>query len=88
MHGGMFGFILDQAMGMCAMFTAGSPVTTAEMTLHYKKRLPLPSVVLCRNVVTKREGRKLWVRGTIEDGAGTVFCVATSVFVMRNKEKL
>lgn len=88
MHGGMFGFILDQATGMCAMFTADSAVTTAEMTLHYKQRLPLPSVVLCRSVVTKREGRKFWVRGTIEDGAGAVFCEAASIFVIRNKEKL
>ena len=88
MHGGMFGFILDQATGMCAMFTAGATVTTAEMTLQYKKKLPLPSVVLCRSVVTKREGRKFWVRGTVEDGAGTVFCEGASIFVTRNKEKL
>ena len=88
MHGGMFGVIMDQVTSMCAILTAGSKATTAEMTLHYKKRLPLPSVVLSRSVVTKWEGRKLWLRGTIEDGAGTVFCGADSVFVTRNKEKL
>ena len=88
MHGGMFGFILDQATSISAITTAGPTATTAEMTLHYKKRLPLPSVVLCRSVVTKREGRKLWVRGIIEDGSGAVFCEAASIFVLRNEEKL
>ncbi|KAK0510696.1 hypothetical protein JMJ35_007128 [Cladonia borealis] len=88
LHGGMLGIIIDQATSMCAIGAAGPTAATAEMTLRYKKRSPLPSMVLCRSVVTKWEGRKLWLRGTIEDGAGTVFCEADSVFVTRNEEKL
>lgn len=66
----MFGFIMDQVTGMCAMFMGGPTVATKEMRLRYRKMLPLPRVVLCRSVVTKREGRRIWLRGGIEDGVG------------------
>ena len=88
LHGGMFGLIMDQASSICAVLTAGPTAMTTEMTVQYKKSVPLPSVVLCRTVATKREGRKLWIRGTIEDGAGTVYCKADLLFLTKMQEKL
>ena len=88
LHGGVLSLIMDQASSICAVMTAGPTAVTAEMTLRYRKSVPLPSVVLCRTVVIRREGRKLWTRGTIEDGAGMVYCDAESTFFMKKSEKL
>ena len=88
LHGGMFGVIMDQACSICAINTAGPTAVTAEMTLRYRRSVPLPGVVLCRTVVTKTEGRKLCIRGTIEDGAGLVCCEADSLFVLGRQEKI
>ena len=66
LHGGMFGVLMDQIGAICA----GPTMVTAEMTLRYKKSVPLPSVVLCRSVIIKREGRKLWTQGRMENGTG------------------
>ncbi|MCJ1230881.1 hypothetical protein MMC12_007555 [Toensbergia leucococca] len=79
---------MNQAAGICAALTAGPAAVTAEMTLQYKKRAPLPSVVLCRTVAIKKENRKLWIRGTIEDGTGTVYCTAQLLFVIKKQENL
>ena len=88
LHGGMFGFIVDQATSICAILTAGPTAATTEITLRYKRSVPLPSVILCRSVATKRDGRKLWVRGTIEDETETVYCEADVLFLSGKQEKL
>ena len=88
LHGGMFGVIMDQAASICAITIAGPSAVTAEMVLRYKRSVPLPGVVLCRTVATKRDGRKLWVQGIIEDGVGTVFCEADALFLTKKLEKL
>lgn len=43
---------------------------TATMTTRFLKPIGLPNVVLVRSRVVKRDGRKIFVRGTIEDGDG------------------
>ena len=88
LHGGVSGVIMDQATSMCAILTAGPRAKTAEMTLRYRKSVPLPSVVLCRTVAAKREGRKIWVRGTLEDGTGAAYCEADVLFITETQLKL
>ena len=88
LHGGMMGAVMDQVTSMCAVFTAGPKVVTADLNLTYKKSVSLPSVVLCSAKATRREGRKLWVQGTIEDGTGTIFCQADAVFVTERCGKM
>jgi acyl-coenzyme A thioesterase PaaI-like protein len=40
------------------------------MSISFLKPIKLPSVVLVRSRVVKKEGRKIYVRGTIENGDG------------------
>lgn len=88
LHGGVFGVIIDQSNSICVQAMASPPNMTAEMNLRYRKRVPLPSVVLCRSVMTKREGKKSWVRCTVEDGAGGVFCEADALWISTAQGKL
>lgn len=88
LQGGMFGPIFDQAASICAVLLGVPTFTTVEMTMRWKKRVPLPSVILCRTVVTRREGRKFWIRGTVEDESRTPCCEADIVFLRREQEKL
>ena len=88
LHGGISAAILDQATSMCAFLTIGPSVATAEMTLRYKKSVPLPSVVLCRTAATGREDRKLWLQAVVEDGMGNVYCEADVLFLTKRTENL
>ena len=88
LHGGMLGAIIDQATSMCASYIVGSIAVTAELSIRYKKSVPLPSIVLCRAKATKREGRKLWIQCTVEDGGGIVFGEADGLFLIAKGEKL
>ena len=45
-------------------------MATATMTTKYLKPVKLPSIVVVRARVVKKDGRKIWVRGAIEDGEG------------------
>ncbi len=45
-------------------------VATATMTTKYLKPVKVPSIVVVRGRVVKKDGRKIWVRGAIEDGEG------------------
>ena len=81
----MFGLILDQATSMCSILTAGASTVTAEMKLRYRKSVPLPTVVLCRTVATERQGRKIRIRGAIEDGSGAAYCEAEVLCVTETR---
>lgn len=59
LHGAMLSAFIDQIASMCAVSTFGPTAATAEMTVWYRKMVPLPSVVLYCTVVTKRQDRKL-----------------------------
>lgn len=49
--------------------------------MDYKKPVPTPSTVLCRSWVERKEGRKVWGKGTVEDGMGTVFALGEALFI-------
>lgn len=52
-----------------------------DLNISYKKPIPTPGPVLCRARLEKLDGKKLYVRGTIEDGAGTVYTVGDAMFI-------
>ncbi|KAI8936912.1 hypothetical protein NX059_006144 [Plenodomus lindquistii] len=59
---------------------------TAYLNTSYRLPVPTPGVVLCTAKFERIEGRKVWLRSTIEDGAGTVFTVGEAMFIeMKNK---
>jgi acyl-coenzyme A thioesterase PaaI-like protein len=70
-HGGFNALILDQMTGSVAsMVSATTAPATATLTVDYKAPIDTPGVVLCRGWAVSRQGRKTWVRATIEDGHG------------------
>jgi len=58
-----------------------------DLNVTYKKPLPTPAVVLCTAKIERRERNKVYMRGTVEDGLGTVFTTAEGMFV-ETKPKL
>lgn len=82
LHGGTSALLMDEAMTQVSRqhMSPNTVTLTATMTVNYKKRVPTPGVVLCRAWLEERSGgRKHWVRGTLEDGEGTVFVEATAL---------
>lgn len=52
-----------------------------DLNTVYKKRIPVPGLVLCTAKIERQDGRKVYVRATIEDGEGTVYTTGESLFV-------
>ena len=55
-----------------------------DLNTTYKKPIPVPGPVLCTARIERQEGRKLYIRATIEDGAGTVYTTGECMFVRVN----
>ena len=88
-HGGFIGVLLDEALGVAAEKArpADKSTMTAFLKINYKKPVRTPSVVLCRARLDKKEGRKLWVTGQIEDGEGNVMSTAEALFLVVERMK-
>lgn len=82
-HGGFVSLMLDEVMGVVADYekATGTGSMTASLKVDYKRPVKTPGIVLCRAIVTKREGRKLWATGTVEDGRGTVLAQGEGLFL-------
>lgn len=78
LHGGLFTVLMDEVMGTAANFQAEHGAYTAQLTTKYKRTIKTPQVVLVRGRVVRKEGRKMFVRGTIEDKDGEFwfYCVS------------
>ncbi|KAF1987289.1 hypothetical protein K402DRAFT_420510 [Aulographum hederae CBS 113979] len=91
-HGGLLGCLLDEAMGthlgVNIEFMSRKEVAkkltstmTAYLNVSYKRPVPTPGVVLVRTKIVKSEGRKRWVKGTIEDEQGNVLTIGEALFL-------
>jgi thioesterase superfamily protein 4 len=83
-HGGLIATILDEIMGVAVVLhrSPGMSGYTALLNVTYKRPVPTPGVVLCRTWLESRScGRKLWLRGTVEDGQGGVYAEAESLVI-------
>lgn len=60
---------------------------TAYLKVDYKKPVRTPGIVLTRGVVVKKEGKKLWLRGTVEDGEGGILATGEALFIVVEKVK-
>ncbi|KAH7380738.1 HotDog domain-containing protein [Pyrenochaeta sp. MPI-SDFR-AT-0127] len=60
---------------------------TAYLNTTYKKPIPAPGIIFCMTKIEREEGRKIYVRATIEDGSGTVYTEGEAMFI-RVKNKL
>lgn len=67
----------------------GSLAWTLELVIRFRKSVKTPRVLLVRAWLGSREerGRKLVIKARLEDGEGTVFAEADTLY-MAAKEKL
>lgn len=85
-HGGTIATLFDEALALGGLMTLeqGKGFVTAELKLVYKAPLPTPSLVLVRVWVDKHEGRKVWVKGKMEDGHGLIYAMGESLYITLN----
>ena len=75
LHGGFAATLLDETCG-----------ALIQLNTVYKKPVPVPGPLLCTAKIERQDGRKLYIRATIEDGAGTVYTSGECMFVqMKSK---
>jgi acyl-coenzyme A thioesterase THEM4 len=93
-HGGFLSVVLDDVIGTAADIERpeDKSTMTAYLKVDYRKPVKTPGVLLARAWLEKREGRKMWGRGTIEDGEGNLLADGEALFIvvesLKPKEKL
>jgi acyl-coenzyme A thioesterase PaaI-like protein len=78
-HGGFLATILDETMGSACWYN-GLPVLAANLSVKYRKSVPLNGEYLCTAKIDRLETRRAMVSAQITQSE-TVFCEATGVFV-------
>lgn len=83
-HGGFIGVLLDDMIGCATESVRANDQTTMTAYLHltYKKPIKTPGSVLGRAWVDKTEGKKIFGKASIEDGAGTVLATGDALFIL------
>jgi uncharacterized protein (TIGR00369 family) len=82
-HGGIQATILDEVMGVAAQLSLPDDApdlacVTAEMSLSYRRPVPMAEPVVARALVDRVDGRDMFVSGAIVAEDGTVLTEATS----------
>jgi acyl-coenzyme A thioesterase THEM4 len=68
-------------------FRPGSYVMTAELTTTYRSPVPTGRPILARSWVDRIDGRKLFVKASIEDGEGKVLAEGKGLFLALRDNK-
>jgi acyl-coenzyme A thioesterase PaaI-like protein len=86
-HGGFVSTLLDEVIGTAAedIRPHDKSTMTAYLKVDYKKPIPTPVVMMCRGWVEKMEGRKIYGKGTVEDGEGGIMAVGEALFIIIEK---
>ena len=73
---------VDHAMGSLARASSDRMgVYTKYLHVRYRKPLHIPGPLLCREWITKVQGRKLWIRARMEDEQGDAYIMAEGFYV-------
>ncbi|KAI8963836.1 HotDog domain-containing protein [Daldinia sp. FL1419] len=89
MHGGMHGLLMDEVMGTAANAQTANGAYTVRFTTHYHRAIRLPQILLIRGRVVRKEGRKIFVRGTLEDKDGNLMAEGEGTWLaIQPKSKL
>lgn len=78
-HGGFLASILDETMGSACWYN-GLPVLAANLSVRYRRSVPLAGHYLCEAKIDRLETRRAMVNARIYKD-DTVYCEATGVFV-------
>ena len=83
-HGGIVMALLDEAMAYAAGF-AGHRGVTAQVSVRFRKPVPLEQPIEVRGRVTWQRRNVLGVEASILDGAGNLLARAEGSFVSRGR---
>ena len=72
---------MDELLGHTVFADVESPSVTANLSVNFRKFVPLGSIMKLEAQVEKREGRKIFVVGRITDGKGVVHVDASGLFL-------
>jgi acyl-coenzyme A thioesterase THEM4 len=83
LHGGMIMLLMDETLGHAAIYSSEQDKKsyTASVTVDFKRPVPTPSIVLFRSWADKRDGRKMWAHGTLENGEGIVYAIGKTLWI-------
>lgn len=79
-HGGLLSTVLDELMAH-ACLSAGAKAVTAEMTVRFRKAVPVGSRVRITGTVTSDRGTVVRTEGKLYDAEGNIAAEATARFV-------
>lgn len=81
LSGGILCLLVDN---VCAIMAStgfeGRKAVTTELKTRFVRKMRTPGVALCRAREMRRDGRRLWIRGTVEDGEGGIYVEAEAEF--------
>ena len=78
-HGGIIATVLDEVMAKVSRF-ANETAMTAQLTVDYRKPVPLDEDLIVEGWEVEREGRNLKREGEIRDTSGVVLASARGHF--------
>jgi acyl-coenzyme A thioesterase PaaI-like protein len=85
-HGGWTASVLDEALGHLPLLN-GVFAVTAELSVAYRRPVPVERPLLARSRVERREGSRWYLSGELILAAGgAVLAEATGVWVVRDRE--
>lgn len=79
-HGGSLATLLDEAMGIAAWY-GGHRVLAVNLTIDFRRAVPLHETITVRGWIERAEGRKVYTSGELTLPDGTVAVEATGLFV-------
>lgn len=91
-HGGLVATLLDETLGLLINVNEDiekeinpahryKQIMTKYLNLTYNKPVPAPGVIRTKARFVRVEGRKRFIKGTIEDGYGTILTEADALFL-------
>ncbi|KAI1409653.1 Thioesterase/thiol ester dehydrase-isomerase [Hypoxylon sp. FL1857] len=85
MHGGLYNVLMDEVMGTAANFQAKHGAYTITFTTNFRRAANPPQVILIRGRVVRVDGRKIHVRGTVEDKDGNVMAEGSGIWLAMHR---
>lgn len=79
-HGGSMAALLDEVMGAAA-WLGGYPALAANLTVDFKRMIPLGEVARIEARILEVSGRKVITNGQLTDAAGAPYALARGLFI-------
>ncbi|MGV7975949.1 MAG: PaaI family thioesterase [Anaerolineaceae bacterium] len=88
LHGGIAAAVLDEICGRAFSDNGDQFMVTSELSVRYRKPVPLNTPLLAKGYKVSRKGRVAFARGELLDRDGTVLVDARGTYVDIPEDKL